>query len=36
MDIWVNGDMTNVDVRDGKVTLTGIVWKRDSEIAGVG
>ena len=24
-DIWVNGDMTNVDVRDGKVTLTGVV-----------
>ena len=24
-DIWVNGDMTNVDVRDGRVTLTGIV-----------
>jgi osmotically-inducible protein OsmY len=24
-DIWVNGDMTNVDVRDGRVTLTGVV-----------
>jgi osmotically-inducible protein OsmY len=24
-DIWVNGDMTNVDVKDGRVTLTGVV-----------
>ena len=24
-DIWVNGDMTNVEVSGGRVTLTGVV-----------
>jgi len=35
-DIWVNGDMTNVEVSGGKVTLTGIVGSAIGKIAGVG